>query len=181
MWLVATSPVSDNLPFRLDEGEYIIGRIRRAHILISDATVSRQHARLFRYRHETTLEDLQSTNGTSVNDGRIERSPIAIGDHVRFGGVNCAISSSPLTFQTHAEDESTFQIRREHGDTTQIEAFTPAQQEIISCLLQGHAEAEIASILGKSPHTIHTRLKAIFRWVGVHSRAEFIVKLIKRA
>lgn len=58
MWLVASVPVAGNLPFRLDDGEFIIGRTKRAQIVISDATVSRQHARITCGRHGIALEDL---------------------------------------------------------------------------------------------------------------------------
>lgn len=180
MWLVASASVAGNLPFRIDEGEFVIGRTKKAHVILSDPTVSRRHAKLIRNRHEATLEDLGSSNATFVNGRRIERCNIEVGDHVRFGGVNCAVSSSPLKLLVHGEEESTFQIRREYGDTAQIETFTPAQKEIIEKLMEGQGEAEIAASLGKSHHTVHTHLMAIFRRVGVHSRAELIVKLIKR-
>lgn len=180
MWLVASASVAGNLPFRINDGEFVIGRSKQGQIVISDPTVSRQHARLVRNRHEVTLEDLKSSNGTFVNGRRIERCELQMSDLVRLGGVNCAISSSPLKFQLHGEEESTFQIRSEHGDTAQIETFTPAQQEIIAKVMEGHSEPEIASQLGKSPHTIHTHLKTIFKQVGVHSRAELIVKLLTR-
>jgi DNA-binding CsgD family transcriptional regulator len=57
--------------------------------------------------------------------------------------------------------------------------LTAAQQEITNHLLQGRTETEIALLLHKSPHTIHTHLKAIFQRLGVHSRAELIVKLMR--
>ena len=179
MWLVAGFPVAGNLPFRLDDGEFIIGRTKRAQIVVSDATVSRQHARISCGRHGIAVEDLQSSNGTFVNDERIKECILKLGDQVSFGGVKCAISSSPLNFQSHGE-ESTFQIRREYGDTAEFEPFTPAQLEIIAKVKEGHSEAEIASQLRKSPHTIHAHLKTIFKLAGVHSRAELIVKLLSR-
>jgi pSer/pThr/pTyr-binding forkhead associated (FHA) protein len=180
MWLVASASVAGNLPFRIDDGEFVIGRSKRAQVILVDPTVSRRHAKLIRNRHEVTLEDLGSSNATFVNGRRIERCNVQVGDQVRIGGVNCAISSSPLKFLAHGEDESTFQIRREHGDTAQIETFTPAQKEIIKKVMEGQGEAEIAASLGKNQHTIHAHLMAIFKRVGVHSRAELIVKLTKR-
>jgi DNA-binding CsgD family transcriptional regulator len=46
--------------------------------------------------------------------------------------------------------------------------------------VEGRTEPEIAALLGKSPHTVHSHLKAIFRLFDVHSRSELIVKLLKR-
>ena len=179
MWLVAAASVAGNLPVRISERELVIGRSKQAQIVICDPTVSRKHARLIHCCHELVLEDLDSANGTFVDNHRIGRCSISIGDHIRVGGVNCAISCSPLTLEPHGQEESTFCIRRPPGDTAQFETFTPAQQEIITKLMEGRREGEIAAMLGRSPHTIHTHLKAIFRRMGVHSRAELMVKLIK--
>jgi DNA-binding CsgD family transcriptional regulator len=90
------------------------------------------------------------------------------------------VSSSPISSQAYGEDESTYQARKVTGKTTQVEILTAAQQEIVDHVLRGRTEAEIASLLAKSPHTIHTHLKAIFQRLGVHSRAELIMKLLKR-
>ena len=85
MWLVGTSDVPGNLPFRLTPGQYIIGRTRRAQVVIVDATVSRRHARLVCAPGRLTLEDLNSSNGTRVNDLPIS-SPceVRVGDHVQY-------------------------------------------------------------------------------------------------
>src|SRR4029450_6763505 len=126
------------------------------------------------------LEDLDSTNGTFVNDCPISQCELRIGDHVRFGFVPCALSSSPFSIHACDEEESTYQVRQASNQTTQVDFLTAAQQEIVDYVLKGRTEAEIASRLDKSPHTIHAHLKAIFQRLGVHSRAELIVKFLKR-
>jgi len=83
MWLVPTSAVAGNLPFCLENGEFIVGRTRQAQIVIADATVSRRHARLVHRRGQATLEDLGSSNGTFLR----LRGPhgLASGDLIRLG------------------------------------------------------------------------------------------------
>ncbi len=180
MWLVGLSDVRGNLPFRIDQGEFIVGRTHRAQIVIADATVSRRHARLVYSRRVLTVEDLSSSNGTRVNECPVSQCELRVGDQVRFGLVACAVSSSPLSIRAIGEDESTYQARKAFDQTTQIDVLTAAQQEIVDYVLRGRTEAEIASHLDKSPHTIHSHLKAIFKRLGVHSRAELIVKFLKR-
>lgn len=180
MWLVGTSSVPGNLPFRLQVGEFVIGRIKSAQIVIADATVSRRHARLTSSHDELRLEDLESSNGTFVNECPVKVCPLRAGDIVRFGGVPCGISLSPLSLRLASEDETTYQIPIPSGDTTPVEGLTAAQQAIVAQVVKGHTETEIAGLLGKSPHTIHTHLKAIFLKCGVHSRAELIVKILSR-
>lgn len=181
MWLVGTSDVPGNLPFRLTSGQYIIGRTRRAQVVIVDATVSRRHARLVCDHGRLRLEDLNSSNGTRVNDRPIT-SPceVRVGDHVQFGYVACALSASPLLARAADEDDSTYQVRHEVAKTVRIDGLTAAQIAVVQHVLAGRTDLEIARILDKSPHTIHTHLKAVFQRLQVHSRAELIVKYLKR-
>jgi DNA-binding CsgD family transcriptional regulator len=178
MWLVGINTVSGNLPFRLVNGSFVVGRTKKARIVIAEATVSRRHARLTRDGERITVEDLASSNGTYVNEAAVSQSQLKMGDHIRFGSVACAISPSPLFLGTLTEEESTYQIPKT-GETTQINRFTAAQQAIIPHLMAGRSEPEIAAILGKSRHTIHSHIRAIFERVGAHSREELIVKLVK--
>jgi pSer/pThr/pTyr-binding forkhead associated (FHA) protein len=53
---------------------------------LSDPDVSRRHAVVRRVNGGLALEDLDSTNGTFVNETRINGiAEIAVGDRVRFG------------------------------------------------------------------------------------------------
>jgi DNA-binding CsgD family transcriptional regulator len=178
MWLVGTSPVSGNLPVRLAGGEYIVGRTKRAQIVLADPTVSRRHARLLVEGERITVMDLGSANGTFVNECSTTEGELALGDLVRFGHVTCTLSAWPLS--PAADQESTFPARKLQGKTAIAGRLTPTQQTIADHIVQGRDEQEIAVLLDKSPHTIHTHLKAIFQRLGVHSRAELIVKLMGR-
>jgi pSer/pThr/pTyr-binding forkhead associated (FHA) protein len=50
-----------------------------------DARVSRRHCQLRIDRHSIWLNDLDSTNGTFVNQRRIERCELAPGDSINVG------------------------------------------------------------------------------------------------
>ena len=68
--------------------ELHIGRDAACDILLSDETVSNQHARLWFRNKQWWIEDLLSTNGTFLNDERLETPTILIsGDEVRVGKV----------------------------------------------------------------------------------------------
>ena len=72
----------------LTRDEYVIGRVPGNDIVAERDSVSRRHARLFRSDTEGwCLEDLGSTNGSFVNDIRIQRQPLADGDQLRIGDV----------------------------------------------------------------------------------------------
>lgn len=181
MWLVGIATIPGNLPFRIDNGEFIVGRTKFARIVIAERTISRSHARLRYDGNVLLVEDLDSSNGTFVNDAAVSSSNLKFGDYVRFGSVSCAISAAPMFLGNVGENESTYQISVLPADGSRpSDAFTAAQLRIIPLMMKGKSEPEIAEILGKSFHTIHNQVRAIFEKAGVHSREELIVKLMNR-
>jgi diguanylate cyclase (GGDEF)-like protein len=58
--------------FFITADEMIIGRDPSADISITDPSISRKHARVTRSEHGVTLEDLGSSNGTSINGKKVE-------------------------------------------------------------------------------------------------------------
>lgn len=72
---------------RFDQDEVIIGRSSRAHLLLADRALSREHARLMRRDGAWHVEDLGSRNGTTCNGQRVEGvRRLTEGDHLGLGG-----------------------------------------------------------------------------------------------
>jgi len=63
----------------------MVGRDRTCAIVLSHPAVSRRHARITLSGTTPLLEDLQSANGTYVNNTRVDRVVLKPGDVVRFG------------------------------------------------------------------------------------------------
>ena len=71
---------------QVNQAQCVIGRERAlADVALRDPNVSRQHARLTFNGSDWTIEDLNSTNGTLVNNRRITRCPLRSGDMLTFG------------------------------------------------------------------------------------------------
>ena len=84
----------------LPAGTHLIGRKPEAAVLVDDASVSREHARLI-VNDTATLEDLGSKNGTFVNGRRVEGlTPLRNRDVITAGSVT-------LTFRDTAGGDST--------------------------------------------------------------------------
>ena len=64
----------------------VIGRSRDCGLVLDGPAVSRRHAELFVHHGELWIEDLGSTNGTTVAGERITRHALAPGEEVRLGG-----------------------------------------------------------------------------------------------
>ncbi|CAM2804367.1 DUF3662 and FHA domain-containing protein [Corynebacterium propinquum] len=71
--------------YLVEEGSNVIGRSNDADLRIPDTGVSRQHAEITWDGRDAILVDLQSTNGTTVNDTPIENWLLADGDVITVG------------------------------------------------------------------------------------------------
>lgn len=76
----------DDLKFLSLAPRTVIGRARGCGLVLDDPRVSRRHAALVVRRGELWIEDLGSTNGTSVDGEAVRVRPLAPGEEVRFGG-----------------------------------------------------------------------------------------------
>ncbi|HEX3599174.1 MAG TPA: SpoIIE family protein phosphatase [Lacipirellulaceae bacterium] len=78
--------VKGNTPgtrFELDGDRAVIGRSADCEVPLDVPAVSRRHAAIFRDRGHYFIEDLQSRNGTFLNDNRLtEPAPLAEGDRL---------------------------------------------------------------------------------------------------
>src|ERR1700690_2759965 len=79
------------------DDELLIGRAADGEgTLAGDPELSRQHARISRLSGELTIEDLGSTNGTSVNGERISGPrQLRTGDVVSVGGSTIEVLGPP--------------------------------------------------------------------------------------
>jgi hypothetical protein len=71
--------------FVVDGRPLTIGRGPDNGLVLSDARASRHHARLYGRRGALLLADLGSTNGSWVNDRRVNEMALGEGDRIRIG------------------------------------------------------------------------------------------------
>lgn len=92
MWILQSAGAEDVVMFRLRPGAVkTVGRAPRADFILDRPLVSRLHCRLEAADDALDVVDLASTNGTFVNDRRVDRARLANGDRLRVGRVELRV------------------------------------------------------------------------------------------
>ena len=85
-WLVQIYPAGiGHSLIEVPPGRFVIGRDGRCNLALDDADVSREHCSIELRDGEYVLIDLHATNGTFLNDERINQKTIKSGDYIRVG------------------------------------------------------------------------------------------------
>jgi two-component system, cell cycle response regulator len=95
--LVITDGPETGREFQIS-GSLSIGRDASAGIVIDDDEISRRHAVVTRDGDELVILDLDSTNGTWLNDQRVESGHrVRIGDRMRIGATVLELRTGEIT------------------------------------------------------------------------------------
>jgi two-component system cell cycle response regulator len=96
MWILETDRgAADSATFRMPAGSVkTIGRSSGAEFILDAPLVSRLHCQLTANDDGLQVKDLDSTNGTFVNDDRITSAQLRAGDRLKVGRVELKVSRS---------------------------------------------------------------------------------------
>ena len=83
--LAAIAGILKGRIFSLLDVPIVIGRETSADLTVSDPSVSRRHSQIEKDGEEFVISDLDSLNGTFINDVPVKRRPLHHGDRVRIG------------------------------------------------------------------------------------------------
>ncbi len=107
--------------FTIEDLPVVIGRDTTATLCIADASVSRRHSQIEKESEEFVILDLESLNGTFINDVPVKRRQLQHGDRVRIGDSQFLFlmhdgevnsKSSEIRFdEEHIVSGSTLQVR----------------------------------------------------------------------
>lgn len=94
-WFVALTGQQKGEDFRIREGPNTIGSAPDADIVLRDPAIAGKHASLRYKDHKFTITDLDSTNGTFLNDrsDSIAREELKDNDLIRIGEVTLKFKS----------------------------------------------------------------------------------------
>ena len=94
MWVLrASTDACAPLTFRILPGNIkTVGRAVRADFSVDVPLVSRLHCRLTATDGRLEVRDLDSTNGTFVNDRKVSQATLVSGDRLRIGRLELTVA-----------------------------------------------------------------------------------------
>jgi pSer/pThr/pTyr-binding forkhead associated (FHA) protein len=135
-----------------------IGRLPDNTVIIENPAVSGHHARVVREGDAVILEDLESTNGTFVNQKHVTRHTLQHGDVVLIGKHKLVFEDGEAA---EAETPATVALKN-MGDTVYLD--TKKHRELLATLRDARATAEQAT---RTRPTTTTAAVALTPSVGV--------------
>jgi two-component system, NtrC family, response regulator HydG len=105
--------------FAIDDA-LVIGRETAADLCIADASVSRRHSRIEKKENDFIITDLDSLNGTFVNDVPVKSRRLEHGDRVRIGDSQFLFLKHEGEAASKSSDVKLDEARVLSGSTVQI-------------------------------------------------------------
>lgn len=181
---------------RLETGLNVIGRATTASVRLPNRfqRVSRQHATIEVTEWETSIWDMGSSCGTTINGVHLEpkkKVSLSVRDRIRLADAELNLWNSdphPLAptesiAPTDADENGDTYV---FGEGIAIDAMndplfsdlTPAELEVLLWMSRGYTrDVELGKVLFRSPNTVRTQVSSIFSKLGVHSRTELVTLL----
>lgn len=93
MWILKSSAASTPCTIRLSLGaKRTFGRGPQADFVVDIPLISRVHCHFSVSENGLVVEDLDSTNGTFVNNNRVQKSSLHAGDILTLAGFELSVS-----------------------------------------------------------------------------------------
>jgi DNA-binding CsgD family transcriptional regulator len=159
----------------IDKNPFLIGRRDDCNLALSSKNISRRHAEIYYKGSSLMIRDLDSTNGTFINDKRIKNDSILTsGDSLKFANYKFKIYLK--SYQDDNAVTITDHVTIPEKPNNFIDHFelTRREEEILHHLLQGKSTKKIADILFISVGTAKNHILNIFKKTNVHSKFELL-------
>ncbi len=86
-WLVALNGAHKGEDFRLRVGKNVLGSAADCEVVLTDKKISRKHATVRFEGGEFQVADLDSSNGTFVNDEKVQKHDLIDNDIIKLGDI----------------------------------------------------------------------------------------------
>jgi pSer/pThr/pTyr-binding forkhead associated (FHA) protein len=155
-----------------------LGRSSECDVRVVHKTVSRRHAEIWRQDGTCFIRDLESRNGTFVDDRRVVEATFSTGSTIILGEVRLKVVESNDPDLAEGEDETELLAKVPHASRGLLDMLSPGQIQVVNLLLRGLGEKEVADRLCLSKHTVHTHVKHIYKLLRVQSRSQLMAQYL---
>lgn len=162
---------------------FSIGRSSKNDLSLESIDISRKHAQIVKFGSRLMLKDLESTNGTFINDQSI-KDPTSLEnqDKIRFGRIEFKIISKNEVKSGEYTITKNSKASKAGEDILDEFELTAREKEVFNLLMEGKSTKAIADYLNITEGTAKNYVLSIFKKTNVHTRVELVrlfSKLIK--
>src|SRR5215203_2733702 len=167
-------------PLTVTTGQTVaLGRFKGCDVVIDDEAASRRHCTITGREEDCTIADLQSANGTFVNDKRIDTAAVGKGDKLRIGStVFELIDIDAATPSSRNHLTASLSIVESRSDTLVQRAVDRNKLEFLSQLYKRKDESHLLESAQKYLTTLHKVSEILSRAASVEALFDSIVMAI---
>jgi HD-GYP domain-containing protein (c-di-GMP phosphodiesterase class II) len=157
-----------------------LGRLKGCDVVIDDEAASRRHCTLTGREDNCVVSDLQSANGTFVNEKRVTSTELHRGDKVRVGStvielIDATTMEPPARLSNSTTSLNLVEMR---SRTLVSRAVDPTKLEFLSQVYKRKDEAGLLQSAQKYLTTLHKVSEILSRASGIESLFDSIVSAI---
>ncbi|MGE3189662.1 MAG: HD domain-containing phosphohydrolase, partial [Vicinamibacterales bacterium] len=165
----------------LSTGETLtLGRLKACDVRVDDEGASRRHCTLHARDHALVVTDLQSANGTFVNDRRVATAELAPGDRLRLGATVFELVAATGA-EAAAGGRSSGALRLvpdAEGKTEVRKAIDPTRLEFLSAVFKRRDDAALLESAQRYLSTVHSVSDLLSRAISVEALFDSILAAI---
>jgi HD-GYP domain-containing protein (c-di-GMP phosphodiesterase class II) len=156
-----------------------IGRLKGCDVVVDDEAASRRHCTIAARENACVVSDLQSANGTFVNEKRIVSQDIARGDKIRIGSTVIELIDDAAGAAGRITNTTTsLSLVEARNQTIVSRAVDPTKLEFLSQVYKRKDEADLLQSAQKYLTTLHKVSEILARASGVEALFDSIVSAI---
>ncbi len=158
-----------------------VGRLKSCDVHLDDESVSRRHCTIEARETACLVADLDSANGTFVNDELIKKADVRAGDRLRIGStvLECIAATLPLREAQASLSTTTLNLSSdEQGSKVVRRAVDPNRLEFLTSALQQHDEDAMVQSAQRYLSALHRVSDLISHASGVDSLFDSLLSAI---
>jgi HD-GYP domain-containing protein (c-di-GMP phosphodiesterase class II) len=166
----------------VDSGQTIsLGRLKGCDVVVDDEAASRRHCTIAAREDACVVSDLQSANGTFVNEKRIVTQELQRGDKIRIGSTVIELTDATTMASAGRPGHNTttsLNLVETRSQTVVSRAVDPTKLEFLSQVYKRKDEADLLQSAQKYLTTLHKVSEILARASGVEALFDSIVSAI---